>query len=161
MKKIVNCIIVVLIVSSFICYRYKSRDIFPCSTPSTDVIVNSTRYKTVQGDGNWFLDKIINGSVCGSSYIVDMDKELTEKCLFIEVKSGDTLRFDISYKDNIKAVTLYNVDFKDSKRKQNALILTEEYSFKAPEKKGEYYYAFNVTWDNTHNSDYLFKIKVI
>lgn len=162
MKKIVGCIFVVLI--SFIALvSYKNnKDDFPNKPPITNINVNNVEYKTIQGEGNWLQGKLPDGNVPGSSYLVDLSEALNENCSFIEVNSGDELKFDISYKHNIQEVTLYNIDFTDSKKKEeDVLISNESYSFKSPESKGEYYYAFNVRWDDTHNFDYLFKIKVV
>ena len=34
------------------------------------------------------------------------------------------------------------------------------YEFNAPKDNGEYNYCFRIIWDDNHNCEYLFKIKV-
>jgi hypothetical protein len=157
-KTIFICIFLSVIIG--IMYSERKKDIFGEDIPLTFVISNNTKYKTIHGDGNWaFAEGLPEGNVPGNGYIVNIDKEFRENCSFIEVLPDVELSFDISYKENIQKVTLGSIEPIDSRKMQS--ILNEPYTFKTPKEKGDYYYILNVNWDENHNFDYLFKIKVI
>jgi|GEM_PF-3182502 len=128
---------------------------FPDKIPSVNVISAGGTYKTIAGEGTWF-DKEQGG---GNSFIGSINEKF-EEIAFIEVSSKEKLSFDISYSDNIQEVTLYSVDFSEIDSGKRIKLLDNVYEFDAPEDKGEYYYSFNIKWDDTHNFEYLFKIKV-
>lgn len=159
-KIIMCCILLAVIASMLIIYKVNSRDNFQEDIPAIIVSNDNVKYKTVRGDGNWASINPPDGNIPGNGYIVDINKEFTENCSFIKVHPGDELKFDISYKQNIQKVTLDTIDFTTNER-QNVLLLDEPYSFKSPEEKKDCYYILNVIWDENHNFDYLFKIKVV
>ncbi|MGL4950105.1 MAG: hypothetical protein ACRC5M_06955, partial [Anaeroplasmataceae bacterium] len=79
------------------------------------------------------------------------------------------LSFDIRYENGIKEVFINQIEFYDTISAKDNLPTTDykyveysknEYTLKAPKENGEYYYAFRIKWDDTHDMDYLFKIKV-
>lgn len=96
----------------------------------------------------------------GNSFIEPINEKFDE-IPFIEVNSNEKLNFDISYLDNIQKTTLYSVDFSEIVSGKRIKIADYIYEFNTPQDKGEYYYSFNINWDDTHSFEYLFKIKVI
>ena len=96
----------------------------------------------------------------GNSFIESINEKFDE-INFIEVNSNERIILDISYLDNIKETILYSVDFSEAISGSRIKLLNNIYEFNAPQDKGEYYYSFNIEWDDTHNFEYLFKIKVM
>ncbi|MPN36472.1 hypothetical protein SDC9_183981 [bioreactor metagenome] len=127
----------------------------PNNIPNVNIIVNGDKYNTIKGEGTWF-DKEMGG---GNSFIGPINEKFNE-ISFIEVNSNEKLSFDISYLDNIQETTLYNIEFSEVVSGKRIKITNDIYEFNVPQEKGEYYYSFNIEWDDTHNFEYLFKIKV-
>lgn len=128
---------------------------FPKNNPTTTITINDRTYECHIGNGNWFAEAAGGNSRMGCEY-----DQFNDTCSFIEVDSEDEITFDVSYKDNIKVISLNLVNFDSAQKALYTELSTDEYSFKAPTEKGEYNYSFRVTWDDTHNLDYLFKLKV-
>lgn len=162
MKKYV--LISLLLILFIIIYIFPKESKFPKSIPTVSVLINTESYKTIAGEGNWFDSK--KG---GNSHIGFVDEKLKNEAKFIDVKNEDTLSFDISYKNGIKEVSIDQIEFYDIiSAKDNLPTIAykyvnfskNEYTLKAPKESGEYYYAFRIKWDDTHDMNYLFKIKV-
>lgn len=137
---------------------------YPKAIPKVSVVVNDENYDTMVGEGNW-----IDPQKGGNSRIGFVYETLTNETKFIEVKNNDTLSFDVSYKKGIKEVSIDKVEFKEIiSTKTNSPeidykyvdVSKNEYTLEVPKESGEYYYSFNVKWDEDHNLSYLFKIKV-
>lgn len=122
---------------------------------------NNIEYRAILGDGNWMSISPPSGNILGNGYIVDINKEFSHNCPFIEANSREKLKFDIDYEKLISNVSLYTFDISCNKKEIYPLLVDNPYSFTCPEETGNYYYILNVLWDENHNFDYLFKIKVI
>lgn len=154
-KKIIVCITICL--GGFIFYSFDSKDNkLPKNIPNVKVVINEKKYNTIKGEGTWF-NKEMRG---GNSFIESINEKFDE-INFIEVNSNERIILDISYLDNIKETILYSVDFSEDISGSRIKLLNNIYEFNAPQDKGEYYYSFNIEWDDTHNFEYLFKIKVM
>lgn len=153
-KVLIGCITIYLGVFLLSSCESKNNK-FPNKIPNVKIIVNGNKYNTITGEGTWF-DKELGGN----SFIGPINEKFDE-IPFIEVYSNEKLSFDISYLDNIQKTTLYSVDFSEIVSGKRIKITDDIYEFNIPQNKGEYYYSFNINWDDTHNFEYLFKIKVI
>ena len=122
-------------------------------------VENDKKYKTVKGNGMWISNNILKGSVAGSSYIVDIENEFLENCNFIEIQPEEEIQFNIPYKELISevSISLYDTSLK---KVTDTQLIDDPYIFKAPKEGGEYYYTINIVWDEYHNFEYIFKIRI-
>ena len=149
--------ILIICLGIFILYSINGKsNEFPKNIPVVKININDKKYNTTTGEGTWF-DKKFGGR---NSFILNI-KEKFDEIQFIEVNSNEKIIFDISYLENIQETTLYSIDFSEITLGERIKILNNIYEFNAQKDKGEYYYSFNIKWDDTHNFEYLFKIKVI
>lgn len=127
---------------------------FPDEIPCLTISVDGNNYDAIKHEGNWFN----NPHSLGSSYIQDT-KTALDKCIPIKVSANQDIKIEISYSDNIKETTLYNLD--TTSEIEKSAIENNTFTFKAPVEKGIHSYSFYLFWDNMHDFDYLFKIEII
>ncbi|MBN1046765.1 MULTISPECIES: hypothetical protein [unclassified Clostridium] len=152
MRKFIPISIIAILLISYI--NYNKVDIFPNEIPTVKLIINEKNYNTKPGDGTWFDNKFEGGN----SYITN-PRDILNECSLLEVKSNEKINFKINYTDNIQQTTLYMLD--SPQNKFNKIELENNvYEFNAPKDNGEYNYCFRIIWDDNHNFEYLFKIKV-
>ena len=154
-KKLILSLGLVLIIVIIGSIFNKDSNKLPSKRPKVDIIINNKSYDTALGEGNWF-DKELGGN----SYIIPIEDYL-KQCEIIEVKANEKIKFDISYSKNIGKTLLSSIDIEELPSEKRTDLEENIYEFKSPSKAGDYYYTYRVTWDETHDLLYIFKIRVV
>ena len=134
------------------------KNIFPFSPPKISVKVNHNKIETVKSDYSWF-----NKNRGGNSGLTDSFPNLSKQAKATLVRKDDEIKLSTKtiwkQPKNVSVnLLLFNKDGSNFVGFEEQILNGN--SFNAPKEKGEYVYLVSNTWDETHWTSWVFKIKI-
>lgn len=157
MKQIIYLLILVILSFTLI-----SCSSFPSSPPNLIVksIESNASFKAKSNGGNWF-DISSDGGNSGNSVLGDWEIVVAREQDAIIVSCNNTLAFELTNSKDSNEFKVYQIKGDNEINQELVEVDSTDLKISTPNLPGEYLYAIKASWDETHNIDFVFKIKCI